>query len=83
MCSTEKKFLEKVKSLALRKVEAIHHEKVLFRQPDDLSFYLEKEAAWLSGQGTVPAGCRNREKYRREAVGQVILQVLRRMKEEK
>jgi hypothetical protein len=93
MCSTEKKFLEKVKSLALRKIEAIHQEKVLFLQPDDLFFYLEKEAASMSGKEERVKGYRVKVQYqqvaetekntRREAVGQVILQALRRMKEEK
>jgi len=93
MCSTEKKFLEKVKSLASQKIKAVNQEKVLFLQPDDLFFYLEKEAALLSGKEERVKGYRVKVQYqpvvetekntRREAVGQVILQALRRMKEEK
>ncbi|PKN52830.1 MAG: hypothetical protein CVU55_06315 [Deltaproteobacteria bacterium HGW-Deltaproteobacteria-13] len=93
MCSTEKKFLEKVKSLASQRIKAVNQEKVLFLQPDDLFFYLEKEAASMSGKEERVKGYRVKVQYqpvaetekntRREAVGQVILQALRRMKEEK
>lgn len=91
MCSTEKKFLEKVKSLASQKIKTVNQEKVLFLQPDDLFFYLEKEAALLSGKEERVKGYRVKVQYqpivetekntRREAVGQVILQALKRMKE--
>ncbi len=91
MCSTEKKFMEKTKSLVSQKIDAANQEKVLFLQPDDLFFYLEKEAALLSGKEEKVKGYRVKVQYqplaetekntRREAVGQVILQALRRMKE--
>jgi hypothetical protein len=93
MCSTEKKFLEKIKSLASQKIEIANQKKVLFLQPDDLFFFLEKEAASLSGKEERVKGYRVKVQYqpvaeaekntRREAVGQVILQALRRMKEDK
>jgi hypothetical protein len=93
MCSTEKKFLEKIKFLALQKIETTNQKKILFLQPDDLFFYLEKEAASLSGKEERVKGYRVKVQYqpvaeaekntRREAVGQVILQALKRMKEEK
>ncbi len=92
MCSAEKKFLEKVKTLVSQKIEAANQAKVIFLQPDDLFFYLEKEAASLSGKDERVKGYRVKVQYlpvvetekntRREAIGQVILQALRRMKEE-
>ncbi len=92
MCSVERKSLEKIKFLATQKIEASNQKRVLFLQPDDFFFYLEKESAALAGKEERVKGYRVKVQYqpveetekntRREAVGQVILQALRRMKEE-
>jgi len=91
LCSTEKKSLEKIKALVSQKIQASDQEKIHFLQPDDLFFFLEKEAAALSGKEERVKGYRVKVQYqpvveaekntRREAVGQVILQALKRMKE--
>lgn len=91
MCSPEKNNLEKIKSLAMRKIKASDQEKIHFLQPDNLYFYLEKEAAILSGHEERVKGYRVKVQYqpvaeaeknsKREAVGQVILQAFKRMKE--
>jgi hypothetical protein len=93
LCSPEKKSLEKIKALASQKLNASDQEKILFFQPDELFFYLEKEAAGFAGKEERIKGYKVKVQYqsvgeaekktRREAVGQVILQALRRMKEEK
>jgi len=93
LCSPEKKSLEKIKALASRKLKASDQEKTLFLLPDELFFHLEKEAAAWAGKEERVKGYRVKVQYqpvmeaekkvKREAVGQVILQALRRMKEEK
>jgi len=92
LCSPEKKNLEKVKALISQKLKPSDQEKVLFFQPEELFFYLEKEAAAWAGKEERIKGYRVKVQYqpvleaekkvKREAVGQVILQALRRMKEE-
>lgn len=66
-------------------------EKVLFLQPDELLFYPDQEAAREASREERVKGYRVKVEYqpvaerekqeRREAVGQVILQALRRLKD--
>lgn len=66
-------------------------EKVLLLQPDELFFYLDQEAAREASREERVKGYRVKVEYqpvaesekqvRREAVGQVILQALRRLKD--
>jgi hypothetical protein len=93
LCSPEKKGLEKIKTFVMKKLKSSDQEKVLFLQPEELFFYLEKEAAAFAGKEERIKGYRVKVQYqpvmegekktKREAVGQVILQALRRMKDGK
>jgi hypothetical protein len=93
LCSPEKKSLEKIRNLISKRLKPTDQGKVLFFQPEELFFYLEKEAAAFAGKEERIKGYKVKvqfqpvreaeKKTRREAVGQVILQALRRMKEEK
>jgi hypothetical protein len=93
LCSPEKKSLEKIKALASRKLKTSDQEKTFFLLPDELFFVLEKEAAAWAGKEERIKGYRVKVQYqpvmeaekkiKREAVGQVILQALRRMKEDR
>ena len=93
LCSPERKGLEKTKALVVKRLKSSNQEKVLFFQPEELFFYLEKEAASFAGKEERIKGYKVKvhyqpvveadKKIKREAVGQVILQALRRMKEEK
>lgn len=90
LCSPEKNNLEKIKSLAMQKINVSDQDKIHFLQPDNLYFYLEKEAAALSGREERVKGYRVKVQYqpvaeaeknsKREALGQVILQAFKRMK---
>ena len=93
LCSPEKKTLEKVKTFVSRELKESKKERVLFLKPEEPFFYLEQKAAsWASKEERIK-GYRVKVQYqpvvesekktRREAVGEVILQALRRMKEEK
>ena len=93
LCSPEKKNLERIKILVSKKLKESDKERVLFLQPEELFFYLEKEAADWAGKEERIKGYKVKVQYqpvedkekkaKREAVGQVILHALRRMKEEK
>ena len=93
LCSPEKKTLDKVGGFLSRKLKEPAKERVLFLQPEELFFYLEKEAASWVGKEERIKGYKVKVQYQpmmdsekkanREAVGQVILHALRRMKEEK
>ncbi len=93
LCSPEQKTLEKVKSLVSQKLNESDKEKVLFFQPEELYFYLESEAACSLDKEERVKGYRVKVQYqpvretekraKREAVGQVILQALRRVKRER
>ena len=91
LCSPDRKTLDKVKRLAAQRLAESDLEKVLFLQPDELFFYLEQEAAREASKEERVKGYRVKVEYqplaesekqvRREAVGQVILQALRRLKD--
>lgn len=93
LCSPDKKNLEKIKTLVAKKLKESERERVLFLQPEELFFFLEKEAASWAGKEERIKGYKvkvqyqpveeSKKKAKREAVGQVILHALKRMKEEK
>jgi len=93
MCSPEKRTLEKVKALVYEKLKDSEQEKVLFFQPEELFSYLEEEAALAAGKEERVKGYKVKVQYqpvretekraKREAVAQVILKALRRLKEGK
>lgn len=92
-CSPDIKTLESVKALAENKISQQELQKVLFFQPEDLIFYLEKEAAEAASEEARVKGYKVKVQYqpvkeeekkaKREAVAQVILQAMKRMKEKK
>ena len=89
LCSPDRKTLDKVKRLAAQRLAESDLERVLFLQPDELFFYLEKQAAREENREERVKGYRvkveyqpvadNEKQVRREAVGQVILPALRRL----
>jgi hypothetical protein len=93
LCSQEKKFLEKVQALASKGLKKSELNKVLFLQPEELYFLLEEEAAALAGKEERVKGYRvktsfspvreGEKKAKRDAVAKVILDAIRRMKEQK
>ncbi len=90
LCSPEKKTLEKVKTLISQGVNDFEQDKIIFLQPEELVFFLEKEAANSISKEERVKGYKVKVQYqpvpetekktKREAVGQVILQALRRLK---
>lgn len=90
LCSPDKKTLESVKSLAYQKLSGSIQKKVLFFQPEELFFYLEKKVASEENKEDRIKGYKVKVQYqpvqdsekktRREAVAQVILQALKRMR---
>ncbi|HEY3489574.1 MAG TPA: type IV secretion system DNA-binding domain-containing protein [Candidatus Deferrimicrobiaceae bacterium] len=90
LCSAEKRALEKVRKLALEKLDDAAQAKVLFLQPEEVLILLEKEAAKsLATEGMVK-GYKVKVEYqaveeahktaKREAVGKVIAQAMKRMR---
>jgi len=93
LCSPERNTLENIKSLASQRLSESDQKKVLFFQPEELFFYLEEEAAAGASKEERVKGYRIKVQYqpvkesekkaKREAVAQVILQALRRMKDKR
>lgn len=91
LCSPNRKTLDKAKNLAIQRLSESDVGKVLFLQPDELFFYLEQEAAREASNEERVKGYRVNVEYqpvtegekqaKREAVGQVVLQALRRLKD--
>jgi len=89
LCSPEKRTLEKVKALVYRELKESDKDKVLFFQPEEFFSYLEEEAALEESKEERVKGYKVKVRYKpigeeekktkREAVGQVILQALRRL----
>ncbi len=89
LCSPEKRTLEKVKAYIWQKLKESDKERVLFFQPEELFSYLEEESAFEASKEERVKGYKVKVKYhpvgetekrtKREAVGQVILQALRRL----
>ena len=90
-CSPERRTLNKVMALAEKRLSEADLEKVLFLRPEELPFFLEREAAEESNREETVKGYRVKVQYqpvdeaekraKREAVAQVILQALRRLKD--
>lgn len=93
LCSPEKKTLEAVKSLVTEKMSASAQAKVLFLQPEELLLHLDELEAAEQGREARIKGYKVKVQYqatkeadkkaKREAVAQVILQAMKRMKEKK
>ena len=91
LCSPEKKTLESVKALASQRLNESDRKKVLFFQPEELLLYFEEAAAAeiskeerIKGykvKVTYQATKEEEKKAKREAIAQVILQALKRMRE--
>ena len=90
LCSPEKRALEKIKDLVSQTLKESEQEKVLFFQPEELLFYLEEEMATEADKEERVKGYKVKVQYqpvkdtekktKREAVAQVILQALHRLK---
>jgi hypothetical protein len=90
LCSPERKVLESVNSLVAQSISEPDQKKVLFFQPDELFFFLEEKAAAEACKEDRIKGYRVRVQYqpvresekkaKREAVAQVMLQALKRMR---
>lgn len=90
LCSPDKKTLEKMKSLVFERLKESDKEKVLFLQPEDFYLYLEEQEASQASKEERVKGYRVKVKYqpvkekekktKREAVAQVVVQALKRMK---
>jgi hypothetical protein len=93
LCSPERKILESVRNLASHSLNETDLKKVFFFLPDELFFFLEKKAAAQASKEDRIKGYKVRVQYqpvkdsekkaKREAVAQVMLQALRRMKDKK
>jgi len=91
LCSPEKKTLEGVKSLISQGLSKSDQAKVLYLQPEELLHYLDELDAAEQGKEERVKGYRVKVQYtatkeeekkaKREAVAQVILQAMKRMKE--
>ena len=90
VCSPDKKTLESVKVLASQNIVESDQKNIFFFQPEELLMFLEEEsAAELTKEERVrgykvkvqyQAASDDEKKAKREAVAQVILQALKRMK---
>lgn len=93
LCSPDQKTLENMRALTVQKLSQADLQKVLFFQPEDLFYYLEKEAAAEASKEARVKGYKVKVQYqpikefekkaKREAVAQVILQAMKRMREKK
>jgi hypothetical protein len=93
LCSPERKTLDSIRSFTSRSLARAELKKVFFFQPDDLFFFLEESAAAEASKEDRIKGYKVRVQYqpvkesekkaKRDAVAQVILQALKRMKEKK
>jgi hypothetical protein len=90
LCSPDRKTLETVHALEEKNLSQAEMQKVMFFQPEDLFFYLEKEAAEAASEEARVRGYKVKVQYqpvneaekkaKREAVANVIVQALKRMK---
>ena len=91
LCSPERKILESVKDLVSQSIGEADSKRVYFFQPEELFFFLEGSAAAEASKEDRIKGYKVRVQYqpvkesekkaKREAVAQVMLQALKRMKE--
>jgi len=93
LCSPEKKTLENVKSLVSQRLSKSAQAKILFLQPEELLHHLDElDAAEQNKEERIKgykvkvqyqATKEEEKKAKREAVAQVILQAMKRMKEKR
>ena len=93
LCSPKKRSLQRVMKLVAEKLEEADRDRVLFLEPEELFFYLGEETGDEAvGEQRVKGykvKVRHKpveeaeERAKREAVAQVILQALRRLRDEK
>jgi len=95
ICTPEKKRIDSLKSLIAEKLEQTQIDKIFLMQPDDLFLFFEQQIKEEPRQNTekIVKGYRvkieyndlteTEKKQKREAIGGVIAQSLRRMKKEK
>jgi len=91
VCSPDKKTLESIKALASKNIAESEQKKIYFFQPEELLMFLEEEsAAELTKEERVKgykvkvqyqAASEDEKKAKREAVANVILQAMKRMRE--
>jgi|WetSurMetagenome_2_1015567.scaffolds.fasta_scaffold01024_8 hypothetical protein len=90
LCMPDRKSLEKMQTLVLQKFGDIYNDRINFFQPEELFFFLEQEAAKSVGKEERVKGYKVKVQYqpvkdmtkktKREAIGQVIVQAMRRLK---
>jgi hypothetical protein len=90
MCSSEKRSLEKIRTLVMEKLADSGIEKVMFFEPEELLFYLESEAAReISAEQRVKGykvnvqyepESRSDKSAKRDTVAQILVGAMRRMK---
>lgn len=93
LCSPDRKTLDCVQALAQKNLSQVEMQKVMFFQPEDLIFHLEKEAVEAASEEVRVKGYKVKVQYqpvneaekkvKREAVANVIIKALKRMKEKK
>jgi hypothetical protein len=93
LCSADKRTLTKVKALAAQRLQAAEREKVLLHGPEELLLYLQQEGTREVASEERVRGYRVKVQYipveeaerkaKREAMSQVIIQAMRRLREEK
>lgn len=93
LCSPDKKTLENVKTLVSQKLKESEQKRILYFDPEGLILYFEEEFATETSKEERVKGYKVKVKYKtvheserktkREAVAQVILQALKRMKEKR
>ncbi len=92
LCSPEKRTLERVEGLVSERLSEADREKINFFQPEEMILFFEAEAAPQNGTENVVKGYRvkvnyapvseTEKKVKREAITQVMMQTMRRMKTE-
>ena len=93
VCSPDKKTLESIKAIVSQNIAESEQKKIFFLKPEELLIFLEEEAASeLSKEERIKgykvkvqyqAASDEEKKVKRDAVAQVIIQALKRMKEKK
>ena len=90
VCSPEKKSLEAIRKLMAEKLSSTDQNRILFFEPQDLILFLDEQVAQEANREVRVKGYRVKVQYqpvseaekqkKREAVGQVVAQSLRRLK---
>jgi hypothetical protein len=92
LCSPKKRLLQRVKKLATEKLEECDKERVLFLEPEELFSHLAEETPEEAEGEQRVKGYKVRVRYqpvkeaegqaKREAIAKVVLEALRRLREE-